>query len=634
DPRDGLKEAAPRSRLRSVIDMLGSITINIIDNNTLSLRQLRGSLPRTFGGAQQGAAQMSILTPPATLTGASGAILDAEPLAPTIGGGFIGTGPRYPAGASIREVPAGIVQGTTTMQGSDGAGPVAAVQAAPTLSITSFDVDTGVSKHDGLTNDANVFLSGTISPGQPDSALLLLVYSGDTQVGTAVVYPNSQTWTSYDTMLIEGVNNLTVRLADRPSTSNVFAVTLDTKPPVLTVTDIVTETAATVSVFGTVDGVAAGTQIQLRLENGTSFATTAGPDGTWSFIGLLRSAIIDSFTVAATDAAGNSGSAQYVFKAASGGFTYDQYVFGTASDVRVYGEQRVYVGGQALDTDVSETGTQIIWGSASNTTLGGTQFVWGTAIDTSVERQLWSNVTPIQYVGAGGYAFSTTIRFGEQIVYAGGFASGTSIISGSQTVYGAASDVYIYGAGAQYLYGTAAHTTISGAGRQTVYANATATGTTLYAGATQIDWGTAVDTLIAGGSQYVWGTATTTTINTGAQYVGAGATANGTIINGAGEQVVYDGGIAIGALIVGGEQVVYGSAEQATVGNGGLQSVYGSATGTIVNNGGEQSIHAGGTSTGATLSFGAVQIDWGMAIGTTISGGSQYVWGTATGTTI
>ena len=87
-------------------------------------------------------------------------------------------------------------------------------------------------------------------------------------------------------------------------------------------------------------------------------------------------------------------------------------------------------------------------------------------------------------------------------------------------------------------------------------------------------------------------------------------------------------------LIPGGDQTVYGSADQTTIGDGGLQSVYGSATGTMVDSGGEQAVYVNGVATGTTLNAGGVQINWGTAIDTTIDGGNQYVWGTASGTTI
>src|SRR5262249_51855948 len=83
-----------------------------------------------------------------------------------------------------------------------------------------------------------------------------------------------------------------------------------------------------------------------------------------------------------------------------------------------------------------------------------------------------------------------------------------------------------------------------------------------------------------------------------------------------------------------GNQPVYELADGTTIGSGLFQYVYGRATHTTVNNGGQQDIHAGGTATGNALNEGSIQIDRGTAIATVIDGGSQYVYGTAITTTI
>jgi autotransporter passenger strand-loop-strand repeat protein/uncharacterized repeat protein (TIGR03803 family) len=83
-----------------------------------------------------------------------------------------------------------------------------------------------------------------------------------------------------------------------------------------------------------------------------------------------------------------------------------------------------------------------------------------------------------------------------------------------------------------------------------------------------------------------------------------------------------------------GNQYVFETANQTTIGNGLFQDVYGSATDTTVLSGGQQLIRVGGTATGNTLDTGATQIDWGTANTTTVAGGSQYVFGVASGTTI
>jgi autotransporter passenger strand-loop-strand repeat protein len=537
---------------------------------------------------------MSISTPPPATATMTGAILDATP-ATAIGDTSI----------AIRSVPLGhdasgpnfalgniTLPATISVGGYAGAIPV--MLATSVVSITEFSPDTGTGS-DGVTASAMVALRGTISaPAQIGDTIE--IYNGETLVGTTVAILGP--WSCYVT-LAEGVNDLTARVVGFPGSSAVFAVTRDSTPPVLVITEIVPETAWTGRVSGTVGVADAGRTISLYDGSVRIATTTADANGNWSFAGVLLSTAAESPIVRAFDAAENGASVQYVFSSSADRQLYKgdlQRVYGTAlrTTLNSLGEQHVHVGGLAQDTQILAGGIQIDWGTATRTTInGGKQFVWGLADDTAV-------LAGVQHVGSGGIALGATIRGnGEQLVHSGGTASGTAIVLGSQSVHGAASDVFIYATGIQYVYGTAAGTTIISGGKQIIHEGGTATGTTLNVGTTQIDWGTAIDTLITGGAQFVWGIATGTTVVTGAQYVGAGGTANGT-----------------------------------TVGNGGLQSVYGSATSTTIDNGGEQNVYADGTAAGATVNFGGVQIDWGAAVGTTINGGIQYVWGTATGTTI
>jgi autotransporter passenger strand-loop-strand repeat protein len=301
-------------------------------------------------------------------------------------------------------------------------------------------------------------------------------------------------------------------------------------------------------------------------------------------------------------------------------------------------EQLVVQSGTWLDGDgdanydritVEGGATLVVWGVAGPTTVtqGATEIVYSMAIDSTVFGQ--------QFIKEGAVASGTRIELGgEQYVYWVGVATGTTVDGGNQFVYGTADRTTIGAHGLQYLYGGATNTIIDSGGAQNIYANGTVSGTTLNAGGVQIDWGNAVDTTINGGNQYVWGTATGTTILSGVQSVGSGGIASGATINGGGEQIIHDGGTASAAMIECGDQIVYGSADQTTIGDGGLQSVYGSATNTAVDNGGEQNVYVNGTATRTTLNEGGVQIDWGTAVDTTINGGNQYVWGTATGTTI
>jgi autotransporter passenger strand-loop-strand repeat protein/uncharacterized repeat protein (TIGR03803 family) len=83
-----------------------------------------------------------------------------------------------------------------------------------------------------------------------------------------------------------------------------------------------------------------------------------------------------------------------------------------------------------------------------------------------------------------------------------------------------------------------------------------------------------------------------------------------------------------------GNQPVYESADQTTIGSGQVQLIYGHAAHTTVNSGGLQNIYANGTATVTAFNAGGVQQDWGAASTTTLDGGQQFVFGTADSTVI
>jgi autotransporter passenger strand-loop-strand repeat protein len=453
--------------------------------------------------------------------------------------------------------------------------------------------------------------------------------------------------------------------------------TLDTTPPVLAITAFTPNSDSTTTISGTIDLADAGQTISLYAGATLIGTTTSDANGSWTFASVslpVTSYVPTVPTVKATDAAGNSGSSQYVYRyigplppqyfqgstLSSGDRQYvfgqtenttvgsgaeqdiyaggtdrystvggDQNVYGSAYYTSVFGmqrvygtaayatifaggEQNVYATGLALDTILQQGAVQIDWGDAFRTTVdGGKQYVAGLADDTIV-------FSGTQYVEAAGTATNTTIDGGgEQDVYGGGQASGTTIYHGNQLVYGVATT-----------------TTINGGGGQTIYAGGTATGTTLNAGGSQFDRGAATNTTINGGEQDVSGSATATTISLGRQLVESGGTASGTTIDSRGEQDVYFGGAANGTTIAGGNQFVYGSADNTTIDSAGFQYLHGVATNTTIDSGGEQNVYADGTATGTTLNTGGSQLDWGAANATTIDGGNQYVYGTATNATI
>lgn len=340
-------------------------------------------------------------------------------------------------------------------------------------------------------------------------------------------------------------------------------------------------------------------------------------------------------TATVLDAAGN----QYVYDTTANaviGNGVFQYVYGTAIGTTVNdgGEQNIYGGGTATGTTLNAGGVQVDWGTANNTTLdGGSQYVWSTATVATI-------IAGTQYVGTGGTANGGTVdAAGVQLVDAGGTATGMAIDGGSQSVFGTADQTTINNGGLQNVHGSVTNTTVDSGGEQNVYADGTATGSTLNAGGTQVDWGSASSTTVDGGNQYVWGTDTGATITSGTQFVEAGGTASNAALEAQGAQIVGTSGTATGTSIFnGGSQSVFGTADQTGVGLGGFQNVYGSATNTTVGDLGTQDVYAGGTASNTTVSnFGTQDIyAVGSASNTTIGFGATadvFAGGTVDGVT-
>ena len=313
----------------------------------------------------------------------------------------------------------------------------------------------------------------------------------------------------------------------------------------------------------------------------------------------------------------------------------------TGDDVQSGGTIVVLSTGTIADTIVSNGGEAIVssGGIASHTILnaGGHQFVFdsGTTISTVVDG--------LQIVSAGGTASSTTIdnggfdqvygsdfnatvsSGGEQDVFSGGTASGTTVLtSGVQSVFlgGTASGTLVSG-GHQYIEGSATSTMLlfNGVfGVQTVASGGSASFTSVGNGAFQtVNAGGSASSavLLSGGQQDVSGTATNTVIN----HLGFG--------------YVHSGGSVISTIVYGLETVSGGgSASFTTIQSGGFEQVYGSDSNATVSSGGEQDVFSGGTASGTTVLTSGVQSVFlgGTASGTLVSGGHQYVEGSATST--
>ena len=120
--------------------------------------------------------------------------------------------------------------------------------------------------------------------------------------------------------------------------------------------------------------------------------------------------------------------------------------------------------------------------------------------------------------------------------------------------------------------------------------------------------------------------------------LGLGQLDSGVTVSSGGTLIVAPDGLAIDTTIdSGGTQQVYETASSTTVNPGGLQLVYsgGTAVDITVNGGGSEILISGGLDDGAQI-FGGTQLVYGYASGATVFAGSQIVenGGIASGTTV
>ena len=135
------------------------------------------------------------------------------------------------------------------------------------------------------------------------------------------------------------------------------------------------------------------------------------------------------------------------------------------------------------------------------------------------------------------------------------------------------------------------------------------------------------------------GTIADTIVSSGGEaFVSSGGVASHTtLLSGGAHQVVFNAGTALNTVVNGLQLVSAGGVASSTsINSGGYDQVYGNDFNAIVNSGGEQDVFSGGTANGATLLTSATQSVFlgGTASGTLVSGGHQFVDGSATGTTV
>jgi len=199
--------------------------------------------------------------------------------------------------------------------------------AAPVITAAADDVNpgTGTVNNGGSTNDTRPQLTGTAEAGST-----VTIYDNGTAIGTAVVGSNGSWSFTPSGNLNEGSHSFTVRATDAAGNvgpaSGAFTLTVDTTAPnapaITSVTDDVAPVTGTITSGSSTNdprpqltgtGEAGST---ITIYDGTTAIGTAvvGSNGSWSFTpsGNLNEGS-HSFTVRATDAAGNVGPASGAF---------------------------------------------------------------------------------------------------------------------------------------------------------------------------------------------------------------------------------------------------------------------------------------------------------------------------------
>jgi large repetitive protein len=178
-----------------------------------------------------------------------------------------------------------------------------AAPATPTLTAAS---DTGSSSSDHITAAVAATLTGTAEAG---STVTLYDTDGTTVLGSVVA--TAGTWSITSSALADGDHSLTVKATDAAgnvsAASGALAVTIDTVAPVAPSAPALASGSGTDSSTPTLTGTAeAGSTVTLYDTDGTTVLGSAvATSGTWS---ITTTAVADgahTFTVHATDAAGN-----------------------------------------------------------------------------------------------------------------------------------------------------------------------------------------------------------------------------------------------------------------------------------------------------------------------------------------
>ena len=211
------------------------------------------------------------------------------------------------------------------------------ITAAQTPVITGVEDDaldvTGPVSQNGLTNDKTPTINGT---GEPGTTITL--YSGTTEIGTAVVGPDGQWSITLETDLPDGGHVLTATAVDANNnlsgTSNTWSITVDTAAPgAPAITQVIDDVPGrtgpldnnqiTNDTLPTLNGTGEpGSTVTIRLDGQDIGTAIVNNGGAWTFTPTTALGNgLHTFTVVASDAAGNTSASSPGFTSASAGNT-------------------------------------------------------------------------------------------------------------------------------------------------------------------------------------------------------------------------------------------------------------------------------------------------------------------------
>ena len=330
-----------------------------------------------------------------------------------------------------------VVVSLTTLNGGAGSisgsanattGTIIDATAAPAITSQTLANDTGASATDYITKDGHVSLAGTVSAGST-----VAIFNGATMVGNASVTGSS--WT-FSTDLAEGLYDLyavaTDGLAGTASSQIGHSIVVDKTAPTPVISSIVSGPG------GLTFSGSAEANSTISLFEGAILRGTAGAaaSGFWAALIGTPSNAVHTYTVSATDVAGNTGSGDGVAQYGSTGT--DTLTGTTGADLLIgnKGNDTFVVdnAGDVVVENAAEGTDTVLTSLASYTLTDNVERLVGTV---NTGQTLIGNVLGNSITAAGG-ADTLIGNSGNDVLNGGGGTDVLNGVDGNDTLDGGA----------------------------------------------------------------------------------------------------------------------------------------------------------------------------------------------------